>query len=139
PTETWAGDRTGRSTSTTSTWSSSDSKMTRSERSRGGKYSYGYTSDSDGSKETDAYVFFRDHGHWTIGGGSTRDWNVAKEVTERLDADPVLWFRHGDDQYVVTDRDLLDRLIEAMKPQEELGKRQGELGRRQGELGQLQG
>jgi DNA repair exonuclease SbcCD ATPase subunit len=133
PAEVWASRST--TTKSTSTWSSTG-KVNRTEA----PYNYSYSTDNDnGLQEIDAYVFSRDEGHWRSGSGSTDDWNDAEDVRARTNVEPLLWFRRGRDQYVITDHGILDRLAEALKPQEELGKRQGELGRRQGELGRLQG
>lgn len=51
----------------------------------------------------------------------------------------VMWFRIGDNEYVVRDRAALRRALEIVQPMSELGKQQGELGARQGELGARQG
>jgi len=130
--EVWAGSHT-----TSTTWS--DSKSSQKARK---SYGYSYTTDDadhDGPNEVDAYVYTRDDGHSRSGSGDTRDWKEAEALREEMDARSMLWFRRGDDRYIITDARLLDQVEEIMQPQLELGKQQGELGRRQGELGRLQG
>jgi bla regulator protein BlaR1 len=50
-----------------------------------------------------------------------------------------LWFRRGDDRYVVTDAALLAPLGPLAAEQSRLGKQQGQLGAEQGKLGAQQG
>lgn len=130
PHEVWAGSHT-----TSTTWKDAKASA-KSHKSWG--YSY-TTNEYDGPNEIDAYVFTRDDGHSRNGSGDTRDWKEAEALREEMDARSMLWFRRGDDRYVITDRDLLEQIDEMLAPQLELGRQQGALGRKQGELGRLQG
>jgi len=90
-----------------------------------------------GASEVDAYLFRRGHGS-RLGSGVGRDWKEAEEAL-RGENVPGLWLRRGDQRYVITDRDWLDRVEKVFAPQLEVGRKQGDLGRRQGELGRLRG
>lgn len=139
-TRSWAGDHGSKSYSS----SSSGEKTIRTETYRKTRSSTHHSirtddGDYDGAAEIDAYVFSREGGNWRSGSGSNRDWSEVGALREAMGDRSLLWFRRGDERYVITDPATLERLADAMEPQEELGRRQGELGRRQGELGRLQG
>ncbi len=55
------------------------------------------------------------------------------------DASPLLWYRNGDQAYVIRDATLLARAKALYAPVTALGREQGRLGGRQGELGGRQG
>src|SRR5262245_66151986 len=98
PSEVWAG-KTG-----TTTWSSSG-KTSRTESRNGRGSNYSYSTDADGTAETDAYVYSRDDGHWKSGSGSTRDWSDAEDARSRENTSgPMLWLRRDGQQHVHTPR-----------------------------------
>lgn len=139
-TRSWAGDHGSKSYSS----SSSGEKTIRKETYRKTKSSTHHSistddGEYDGADEIDAYVFSREGGNWRNGSGSDRDWREVEDLREEMGDRNLLWFRRGSERYVITDAATLDRLVDVMAPQEELGRKQGELGRRQGELGRLQG
>ena len=87
------------------------------------------------NESDDAWIYFRDRRETSMS-GSTDDIAVARRY-QRGD-EPMLWVRHGGEQWVIRDRDLLARLEEAFAPMRELGAKQAELGARQADLGARQ-
>ena len=66
--------------------------------------------------------------------GNTED---VQRVQARFKA-PFFWFRQGGKEYVVTDKGVIDRIVELSRPQEDLGRQQGKLGEQQSRLGREQ-
>ncbi|MGN6382476.1 MAG: M56 family metallopeptidase [Dyella sp.] len=69
--------------------------------------------------------------------GNSRDIVMARGL--RKHEEPLLWFRRGDQAYVIRDAALLARAKALYAPVTALGREQGRLGGRQGELGGRQG
>ncbi|WP_431635301.1 M56 family metallopeptidase [Dyella sp. KULCS107] len=69
--------------------------------------------------------------------GNSRDIVMARGL--RKHDEPLLWFRRGDQAYVIRDAALLARAKALYAPVTALGREQGRLGGRQGELGGRQG
>lgn len=105
---------------------------------------YGTVSDD----RDEAYVFMLDANSAHMS-GSTDDLKRARRLMRRADADRILYFRDGDDEYAITEGELLrqaeelvgqhsgmtERQAKLAAQQAELGERQAELGRQQAELG----
>jgi len=82
----------------------------------------------------------------SVGGGNS--WNAVGELQREVERTgrEVFWFEIDGREYVVRDRQTVERALEIVEPmnrlgaeQGRLGSMQGELGRRQGELGAVQG
>lgn len=69
--------------------------------------------------------------------GNSRDIVMARGL--RKHDEPLLWFRRGNQAYVIRDAALLARAKALYAPVTALGREQGKLGGRQGELGGRQG
>ena len=84
---------------------------------------------------TDAWVLLEDQ--HTMMSGSNADVSAAKRLRSRRE--PLLYFRRGNDAYVVRDRATLDAIKGAMAPQMKLAQEQAALAGRQATLGGQQG
>ncbi|MCC7142142.1 MAG: hypothetical protein IT349_08590 [Candidatus Eisenbacteria bacterium] len=112
-----------------------------------GDFSGGFYGTLSGD-EDQAYVFMLDANSAHMS-GSTDDLKRARRLMRRADASRILYFRDGDDEYAITEGELLrqaeelvgqysgmtERQAELAAKQAELGERQAELGRQQAELG----
>lgn len=99
-------------------------------------FASGFTSRKGAPEEADAWVVVHDEDSATMS-GSMLDLRRARKQLGKLKGD-FLWFRRDRKEYVVEDRAIVGRILEATRPQTELGKRQGELGAQQAELGRRQ-
>jgi hypothetical protein len=82
--------------------------------------------DSDNVRE--AFALVRNGTDGMVMSGSTRDTNAVEDARARLDGD-FLWFRRGDQAYVVTDPSLVARAEAAWRDSNALGSQMEALGR----------
>lgn len=94
-------------------------------------YSYGWSDDGD------SWVLMTGKSNVSMS-GSTDDIARVKRLRKDSEGD-ILWFRHGDKEYVVKDPAMLKSAQEAWRSVSELGEKQGELGAEQGRWGAKQG
>ena len=83
----------------------------------------------------DAWVLVAGHDHQHMS-GSTEDLEHALGVAGGA---PVLWVRHGGQEWVVRDAKLVARAKGILAPLDELGQKMQPLGEKQGALGKQQG
>ena len=89
-------------------------------------------------RERDAsFVYFVDDNHTTTS-GSTGDVERARQH-RRGRNEPLLWFRHGNREYVVRDPSTLAAVSAIWEPVNALGEEQGRVGAEQGRIGARQG
>jgi len=67
------------------------------------------------------------------------DGDLATVRQLRKQGEPLLWFRHGNQSWVIRDRNYIQRAEAIYAPVTALGEEQGALGRQQGALGAQQG
>jgi len=88
--------------------------------------------------DRDAWVLLRDRDDNVMMSGRTED--VAEAGRQRASAgQPLLWFRHAGNAYVIRDAETLAAVEALFEPIRVLGEQQGALGEEQGKLGERQG
>jgi hypothetical protein len=97
---------------------------------------FAHQDDDESVEGQEAWVVVRDDRSVTMH-GDMRDLKIARRHFKEF-GPGYLWFRRGGKEYVVRDGTLVQQILDATRPQEELGQLQGKLGHRQAELGQQQ-
>jgi bla regulator protein BlaR1 len=82
------------------------------------------------------FVLLRADGN-TIMSGNTDD--VERARRHRRAGEPLLWFRYGNQEYVVRDAGVLREVEELWGPVGRIGEEQGRIGEQQGAIGEQQG
>jgi beta-lactamase regulating signal transducer with metallopeptidase domain len=83
------------------------------------------------------YAFALLDGNSTTVNGTTADLAAVRRL--RQHDEPLLWFRHGDAEWIIRDRATLERAKAIYAPLSALAEQQGKLGEQQGALGEKQG
>jgi hypothetical protein len=99
-------------------------------------FASGFSFHKSGSEDGEAWVLVHDEDSATMS-GSMLDLRRARKQLRKVQGD-FLWFRKDRKEYVVEDKQIIGRILDATKPQTELGKRQSDLGGQQSELGRRQ-